>query len=121
MALSWLNLPCALKAAIGIGKQTLGHPASLPRHRGRSKGLLRVREVANTRATSAGGSPFAPAFFIGGPFFSGLCCYANLAQQILNVSAAQLAALMEPPGYVAYVIPTFVDDPRSERARLAQD
>ena len=39
MALSWLNLPCALKAAIGIGKRTLGHPASLPRHRGRSKGL----------------------------------------------------------------------------------
>ena len=26
MALSWLNLPCALKAAIGIGKRTLGDP-----------------------------------------------------------------------------------------------
>jgi hypothetical protein len=24
MALSWLNLPCALKAAIGVGKRTLG-------------------------------------------------------------------------------------------------
>src|SRR5262249_7684053 len=31
MALSWRNLPCALKVAIGIGKRTLGHPASLPR------------------------------------------------------------------------------------------
>jgi len=39
MALSWRNLPCALKAVIGIGKRTLGHPPSLPRHRGRSKAL----------------------------------------------------------------------------------
>jgi hypothetical protein len=37
MALSWLNLLCALKAAIGISKQTLATPTSLPRHRGRSK------------------------------------------------------------------------------------
>ena len=44
MALSWLNLPCALKTAIGFGKQTLGRPASLPRPRGRSKALLRLRE-----------------------------------------------------------------------------
>jgi hypothetical protein len=28
MALSWHNLPCALTPAIGIGKQTLGDPAS---------------------------------------------------------------------------------------------
>jgi len=27
LALSWPNLPCALKAAIGIGKRTLGRPA----------------------------------------------------------------------------------------------
>ena len=26
MALSWPNLLCALKAAIGIGKRTSGHP-----------------------------------------------------------------------------------------------
>jgi hypothetical protein len=26
MALSWLNLPCALKAAIDIGGRTLGNP-----------------------------------------------------------------------------------------------
>jgi hypothetical protein len=31
VALSWPSLPCALKAAIGIAKRTLGHPASLPR------------------------------------------------------------------------------------------
>jgi hypothetical protein len=38
LALSWLNLPCALKPAIGNGKRTLGDPPrSLPRHRGRSK------------------------------------------------------------------------------------
>jgi hypothetical protein len=39
MALSWRNLPCALKAAIGIGKRTLGRAGCLPRHRGRSKAL----------------------------------------------------------------------------------
>jgi len=39
MALSWRNPPYALKAAIGCGKQTLGRPASLPRHRGRGKAL----------------------------------------------------------------------------------
>jgi hypothetical protein len=38
VALSWLKLPCALKAAIGIGKQTLGHPASLPRPQGPQQG-----------------------------------------------------------------------------------
>jgi hypothetical protein len=49
MALSWLTLPCALEAAIGIGKQTLGDPASLTRHRGRSKalGLSRVHASAH--------------------------------------------------------------------------
>jgi len=35
--LSWPNLPCALKAAIGIGKRTLAPVASLPRPRVRSK------------------------------------------------------------------------------------
>jgi hypothetical protein len=35
MALSWL----APKAAIPYGKRTLGNPASLPRHGGRSKTL----------------------------------------------------------------------------------
>jgi hypothetical protein len=37
MALSLPNLPCALKAAIGIGKRTLAPLASLPRPRDRSK------------------------------------------------------------------------------------
>ena len=46
MALSWLNLLSAPKAAIGNGKRTLGHLASLPRHRGRSKALLRVRALS---------------------------------------------------------------------------
>ena len=39
MAQSWLNLPCALKAAIGFDKRTLGHPTSLPRYRGRRRPL----------------------------------------------------------------------------------
>ena len=43
MALSWRNLPCALKAAIVIGKRTLGALASLPRAGGRSKGLDLLR------------------------------------------------------------------------------
>jgi hypothetical protein len=51
MALSWLNLPCALKAAIGDGKQTLGDPASLPRHTGRSKAWALSRSL---RAPSHG-------------------------------------------------------------------
>ena len=38
MALRWHNLPCALKAAIGYGKRTLGDPGSLPRHRGAQQG-----------------------------------------------------------------------------------
>ena len=39
LALSWPNLPCTLKAAFRYGKRTLGHPARLPRPRGRSKAL----------------------------------------------------------------------------------
>ena len=53
VALSWLTLPCALKAAIGIGKRTLGDLASLPRHRRRSKalGLYRGSKTSRTIAT----------------------------------------------------------------------
>jgi hypothetical protein len=35
LALSWPNLPCALKAAIGIGKRTLGRPSPVCRAPGR--------------------------------------------------------------------------------------
>src|SRR6516165_6305436 len=41
MALSWLNLPCAPKAAIRIGKRKLGDPASLPRPKGPRQGGYR--------------------------------------------------------------------------------
>ena len=34
MALSWLSLPCALKAAIGKGKRTLGVPRQSAARRG---------------------------------------------------------------------------------------
>ena len=55
MALSCLNLPSALKAAIGIGKRTLGHPASLPRHKGRSKAYcVSWSRSPNTRAMMPG-------------------------------------------------------------------
>jgi hypothetical protein len=37
MALSWLNLPRALKAAIVNGKRHWAALSTLPRHRGRSK------------------------------------------------------------------------------------
>ena len=43
LALSCPNLPCALKAAIGFGKRTLGDPASLPR-RGAAARPITVRE-----------------------------------------------------------------------------
>jgi hypothetical protein len=60
MALSWPNLPCALKAAIGFGKRTLGHPRQSAAPQGPQQRLLRVREpISNTRATSAGASPAA--------------------------------------------------------------
>ena len=47
MALSWLNLPCALKPAIGNGKRTLGALASLQAPRGRSKALLRAKHAGD--------------------------------------------------------------------------
>ena len=45
MALSWPNLPCALKAAIGIGKQTLGHPGQSAAPQGPQQGLLRAKHA----------------------------------------------------------------------------
>jgi len=39
LALSWLYLPCALKAAIGNGKRTLGDPSQSAAPQGRSKAL----------------------------------------------------------------------------------
>jgi hypothetical protein len=54
LALSWLNLPCALKPAIGYGKRTLGHPASLPRHRGRSKALGLVADTLDVAGLGFG-------------------------------------------------------------------
>jgi hypothetical protein len=39
MALSWLNLPCALKAAIGTGKRTLGDPHQSAAPQGPQQGL----------------------------------------------------------------------------------
>ena len=59
MALSWRNLPCALKAAIGLGKRTSSHPVSLPRPRGRSKGLWRYRSSARRCTARTAGWPIA--------------------------------------------------------------
>jgi hypothetical protein len=55
MALSWLNLPCALKPAIGKESGRCGHPASLPLHRGLRQGAYcgSGSPPLNTRATSA--------------------------------------------------------------------
>jgi hypothetical protein len=64
MALSWRNLPCALKTAIGFGKRTLGHPASLPRHMGRGKPHCASgspSSAPNTLVTIGAGSPAAVA------------------------------------------------------------
>jgi hypothetical protein len=55
MVPSWPDLPCALKAAIGYGKQTLGDLASLPHRRGRSEGRrLRAPSHAPERRGAAG-------------------------------------------------------------------
>ena len=54
LALRWHSLPCALKAAIGYGKRTLGHPASLPRHRGRSKALGLVADTLDVAGLGFG-------------------------------------------------------------------
>ena len=52
MALSWLNLTCALKAGIGIGNRTLGSPRQSAARRGPRQGLLRVRRSRYRRAHS---------------------------------------------------------------------
>jgi hypothetical protein len=56
LALSWLNLSCALKPAIGIGKRTLSHPASLPRPRDRGQGPLPYRASGRRRTARSGGA-----------------------------------------------------------------
>jgi AraC-like DNA-binding protein len=65
LALSWLDPPCAPKAAIGICKRTLGDLTSLPRQRGsaRSSGLGPAPILASEHAGDArwclagGGAP----------------------------------------------------------------
>jgi len=49
---------------------------------------------------------------VSGRFFSG--GGANLGQQIGDVHASQLTALMEPTRESAHVVPTFVDDPHGD-------
>jgi len=55
LALSWPNLPCALKAAIGIGKRTLGRPAQALQS-GAATGASRPRQMgpALTRRSPRG-------------------------------------------------------------------
>ena len=56
MALSWLNLPCALKAAIGIGKRTFGHRCQSG-----------VPQGGAARASAYRPSPIANASFVASP------------------------------------------------------
>ena len=49
MALSWRNLPCALKAAIPYGKRTLGDPGQSDPPRGPQQGLLRAKHAGQDR------------------------------------------------------------------------
>ena len=58
MALSWLNLPCAIKAAIVMGKQTL---AARPVCRARAGKALRLYRGSKTSRTIATGSPATTA------------------------------------------------------------
>jgi hypothetical protein len=51
MALRWHNLPCALMAAIGIGKRTLGDPGQSDPPRGPQQGP-RPEDRAPTRCPS---------------------------------------------------------------------
>jgi hypothetical protein len=45
LALSWPNLPCALKTAIGFGKRTLGHHRQSAAPQGpQQRAYYRVRE-----------------------------------------------------------------------------
>src|SRR5215471_15115520 len=61
LALSWPKVPCALKAAIGIGKRTLVDPRQSGAPQRSQQGPFRVREPppCNTRAMSVGASPAA--------------------------------------------------------------
>ena len=58
MALSWLNPPCALKAAIARGKRTLAPLASLARAGGPRQGLGSVRFRAQEQTRYAQPEPF---------------------------------------------------------------
>src|SRR5262249_49773972 len=57
MALSWPNLPCALKAAIGLGKRTLGHPRQSAAGRGKVLGGVRFRAHRSLRIRNLARSP----------------------------------------------------------------
>jgi hypothetical protein len=50
MALSGLNRPCGPKAAIGIGKRTLGHPRQSATRRGGAAARLRQRPLSSSRS-----------------------------------------------------------------------
>jgi hypothetical protein len=63
LALSWPNRPCALKAAIGFGKRTLGHPRQSAAPQGPRQGPIagpgRPSWPPNTRVMIGPSSPAA--------------------------------------------------------------
>ena len=61
MALRWHNLPCALKAAIGYRKRTLGDPGQSDPPRGPQQGD-RVRRIGVLMGSFDENDPLAKAF-----------------------------------------------------------
>ena len=105
MALSWPNLPFALKAAIGVGKRTLGDRRQSGAPQGPRQGPRSHRGAKTSRTIAAGPAPaaslasaFSAAAAARGGVGSGRVDHENqivgsvapLGQRFLNVVAHRL-------------------------------
>jgi hypothetical protein len=99
VALSWLNLPCALKPAIGYGKRTLGSPRQSAAPQGPQQGPRRIAWRRRTARTS--GWPIASMRprRRSGRRGSGTCCQpvAFMMAGIVTPSGRLSSLITAPP------------------------
>jgi hypothetical protein len=109
MTLSWRNLPCALKAAIGIGKRTLGNPRQPARHRAAARPLglgpapdprLRTRSLWHD-LRRAPARPLAWVYETGRGQFSKCRAVRTCGDRIFD----QVPEALPCPGFVAQSAP----------------